>query len=237
MFRGFSEKTADFLWGLALNNDRGWFNAHREEYEEHLNQPFRALAAETFERMQTLRSDVDLRLHIARIYRDARRLYGRGPFKENLWFTIHQGDPHEGGPTFWFELNGREWSYCAGWWEGRADLSAAWRAAIDADPARFEAIIDAIAARGPFQLWGETFKRPRADRGEKLNPWYNRKNLSVGWEHVFGGAMFSEDLPAVLADGYALLIPFFDFTLEVFQKVQAERAALRALSLSGEREP
>ena len=49
--------------------------------------------------------------------------------------------------------------------------------------------------------------------------------------------MFSEDLPAVLADGYALLIPFFDFTLEVFQKVQAERAALRALSLSGEREP
>ena len=117
MFRGFSEKTADFLWGLALNNDRGWFNAHREEYEEHLNQPFRALAAETFERMQTLRSDVDLRLHIARIYRDARRLYGRGPFKENLWFTIHQGDPHEGGPTFWFELNGREWSYGAGWWE------------------------------------------------------------------------------------------------------------------------
>ena len=113
MFRGFSEKSGDFLWGLAFNNDRAWFNAHREEYEEHLNQPFRALATETFERMKALRPGADLQLHIARIYRDARRLYGRGPFKENLWFTIHHGDIHEGGPVCWFEVTGHEWSYGA----------------------------------------------------------------------------------------------------------------------------
>lgn len=27
---------------------------------------------------------------VTRIYRDARRLHGRGPYKESLWFTVEQ---------------------------------------------------------------------------------------------------------------------------------------------------
>ena len=107
MFQGFSDRTGDFLWGLALNNDRAWFQAHREEFEAALNQPFRALAAEVLERMRARHPGMDLNLHVARIYRDARRLYGRGPFKENLWFTIWNGDRRQGAPSFWFELDGR----------------------------------------------------------------------------------------------------------------------------------
>ena len=43
MFEGFSEKTSEFLWGLALNNEKSWFEAHRAEYEKYLRAPFHDL--------------------------------------------------------------------------------------------------------------------------------------------------------------------------------------------------
>ncbi|MBR6219211.1 MAG: DUF2461 family protein, partial [Clostridia bacterium] len=51
MFQGFSQATGDFLWGLAMNNDRTWFLAHNQEFEDALNGPFRALAADTVEKL------------------------------------------------------------------------------------------------------------------------------------------------------------------------------------------
>jgi len=237
MFQGFSEKTADFLWGLALNNERAWFNAHRDDFEQTLNQPFRALAGEALAGLQALHTDEAYNLHVARIYRDARRLYGRGPFKENLWFTIQQGHREQGEPAFWFELDGRSWSYGMGAWDSSADHAAAWRAAIDADPARFEGIVDRVTRDSGLRLWGEAYKRPKADRGKKLNPWYNVKYVSAGWEQGFGGALFTDALPGLLVQGFEHLMPLYRFAMEVFERVQAERAALRALSVSGRPAP
>ena len=42
---------------------------------------------------------------MTRIYRDVRRLHGRGPYKESLWFSIEQpSEEWTAHPTFWFEL-------------------------------------------------------------------------------------------------------------------------------------
>ena len=224
MFQGFSQATGDFLWSLSMNNDREWFNAHRDEYESHLNGPFRALAAETLALLQARFPNQDFQSHIARIWRDARRLFGRGPFKDHLWFSIQSGDHRAGGPMFWFELDPTGWSYGAGCWDDTPDVAAAWRALIDADPARLERLVLDIAARGPFTLWGELYKRPKADKGELLNPWYNRKHISVGREQPYGGVMFTPDFPGYLADRFDELMPFYRYLLEVWNNVLIERA-------------
>ena len=91
-FDGFSPKTSEFLWELSFNNERTWFLAHKDEFERVLNAPFKALAEETFALMQQRYPQLDCRLHVARIYRDARRLHGRGPYKDHLWFSIKGGD-------------------------------------------------------------------------------------------------------------------------------------------------
>ncbi len=224
MFTGFSQATGDFLWGLSMNNDREWFNAHRDEYEAHLNGPFRSLASETLARLQQRFPDQDFQVHIARIWRDARRLFGRGPFKDHLWFSIQSSDHRAGGPMFWFELNPTGWSFGMGNWEDAADITAAWRALIDADPARFEGIVRDIESLGPYRLYGEMYKRPKADRGEFLNPWYNRKHLSVGYEMGYGGVMYTPKLPQYLADRFAGLMPLYVFLQEVWNNVLIERA-------------
>ena len=43
-FQGFSEASNEFLWGIRLNNERSWFQEHRQEYIDHVQNPLRALA-------------------------------------------------------------------------------------------------------------------------------------------------------------------------------------------------
>ena len=31
MFQGFSQGAVDFLWGVRFNNERRWFEAHKQE--------------------------------------------------------------------------------------------------------------------------------------------------------------------------------------------------------------
>ena len=39
MFQGFSDVTIDFMWGIRFNNDRAWFNQHKQEYIDHFYSP------------------------------------------------------------------------------------------------------------------------------------------------------------------------------------------------------
>ena len=45
-FRGFSPKALTFLRGLAKNNRKEWFEAHRDDYEDALRAPMRLLIEE-----------------------------------------------------------------------------------------------------------------------------------------------------------------------------------------------
>ena len=40
-FEGFPKEAFEFLRGLARNNDKKWFDAHREQYDEMLMAPAR----------------------------------------------------------------------------------------------------------------------------------------------------------------------------------------------------
>ena len=224
MFNGFSQATGDFIWGLAMNNNREWFLAHKDEYEAHLNQPFRALAFDTLEKLRAAHPDQDFQAHLARIYRDARRLFGRGPYKDHLWFSIQSGERRAFGPMFWFEIGGTGWSCGCGNWEDSADIGEHWRKRIDDEPRRFEAIVRGIEARGPFMLYGPMYKRLKADRGAFLNPWYNRRHLSVGYEHDFGGVMFTPELTDALANTFTALMPFYLFLRDVWNDTLIDRA-------------
>ena len=98
MFNGFTQGAGDFLLGLTVNNERPWFEAHRQQYEKGLLTPFRALAMDTFDIMSARHPNMGLDLHMARIYRDARRLHGRGPYKDHMWFSLKNWDGLLRGP-------------------------------------------------------------------------------------------------------------------------------------------
>lgn len=208
MFQGFSGKIPDFFWELRFNNEKAWFQDHKEAYQRDVQQPFRALADELFDWFQEKYPQQHMSLHISRIYRDARRLFGRGPYKDHLWFTLWTGEDRHNSPVFWFELSPASFSYGVGFYTATAEQMAALRRYIDANPAEMERLAKRVA-KSEFHLEGEPYKRLKKDVGKVLNPWYNRKWISLCAEYDHGGALYTGELPQVLLDAYEKLMPVY----------------------------
>lgn len=211
MFTGFSDATIDFLWELRFHNERPWFLEHKQVFLDTLDRPMKALAADVTAALEQAYPDRKWYLHVARIYRDARRLHGRGPYKEHLWFTIER--PHErfeSVPALYFELAPNYYSYGCGYWEAGAATMAKLRARIDNDPKPLERLARRLN-KSKFVLSGEEFKRPKGDAGKLLNPWYNRKNIAIGYDDNPEGVLFTPQLKGEVLDGFRFLMPYYQY--------------------------
>ncbi len=155
--------------------------------------------------------DEELRVHLSRIYRDARRLFGRGPYKDHLWFTITPLRAGYYGPTFWFEIGAAEYSYGLGFWAPGAATMEALRRAIAANPALFERLVTEVSGMKGFFLHGEEYRRPKGDLGEIINPWYNRKYLDFGTRRDHDALLYSPALVGAMAEDYEKLMPLCRF--------------------------
>jgi uncharacterized protein (TIGR02453 family) len=82
-FDGFRPEAIQFLADLAANNDRGWFQPRKDDYERLVKRPFErlveALATRFAERELPL--EADPRRSIFRIYRDTRFSRDKSPYK------------------------------------------------------------------------------------------------------------------------------------------------------------
>ena len=217
MFKGFSNETGEFLWELAFNNERPWFSAHKDQFLRVLDEPLRALSRDVYETLSRRFPDTAFRVHVSRIYRDARRLFGRGPYKDHMWFTVTSEESGSYGPSFWFEIGASDYSYGLGLWAPTAAYMDAFRRAVAANPAHFERLVsDAGRVKG-FVLHGEEFRRPKGDLGETINPWYNRKYLDFGTHRDHDALLYSETLTARMTEDFAKLMPLCRFMAEAYR--------------------
>ena len=208
MFQGYTQQTVDFLWGLRLNNERGWFLPRKEEFLACVDTPTRELARELTGEMTRLYPRDGLVSKVSRIYRDARRLYGRGPYKDHLWFTLRRPAEHEGAvPCFFFEVAPDRYSYGMGCWDPTPLTMAKLRARMDRDPAQAAKLVRQVERRGEFQLEGEMYKRPKGDPGALLYPWYNRRQISFCRDENCEGVFFTPELADKVLEGWKSLVP------------------------------
>ena len=176
-----------------------------------LKEPFDALGRELLERMEARYPGRPWQLHISRIYRDARRLFGRGPYKDHLWLTVWESADKRDNPAFWFEISASSWQYGVGFFEARPSEMEAYRRFIRENPAAVERLDDLLRAHAGWDLIGPEYKRPKGDVGERLNRWYNKKWMGISAEYDFAGEILSPDLPAFLAGEFFAMEPFYEF--------------------------
>lgn len=225
VFQGFPRATSDFLWELTFHNERPWFQDHKDEYEKVLHEPFHALAENTVELMRAEFSEENFDLHISRIYRDARRLFGRGPYKDHLWFTIFEGNHrHTEGPMFWFELSAATFSYGLGYFDVTPAEMEAFRNSIDANPARFKRLVSDAMRNGGFRVTGPEYKRQKKDLGPILNPWYNRKRVGLEHEGDFDPDVLNPEFTDVLFRNYRHLMPLYRYFLACYHAAGAQNS-------------
>lgn len=212
MFQGFTQQTFEFMWNLRFNNEKSWFEAHKDEYRAVLAKPMNDLAEEVAAAYLGKYPDFGLRLHISRIYRDARRLHGNGPYKDHLWFSLRQdGEDWENQPVFWFELSPESWSYGLGYYCAKAATMAKFRARIDSRPQDMEKLARALGRQSEFVLEGENYARPKGDPGKNLFDWYSKKSFSLIHEEETGETVFSPALAGRIVEGFSFLAPFYRY--------------------------
>lgn len=213
MFQGFSQQASDFLWGVRFNNDRDWFQAHKQEYLELIQRPLRDLAEEVFAGLTEQCPDLGMEIHVSRIYRDARRLHNRGPYKDHLWFSFRTPGqtPWTRRPVFWFEIRPEGYAYGMGMYEAKPVTMALMRREIDRDPAPLLRLAKRLESRPELQLDAPEYKRPKGTAQPPLDRWYNRKGMDLccrrGWDETLG----SRALVAELVDAFVFLEPYYRY--------------------------
>ena len=96
-FVGFSEKTLPFLESIRKNNNKEWFESHRDEYDKYILEPSRAFVEEFGEHLQALEPTINfspkINKSLFRIYRDTRRMGAiKIPLKHRIGVIFWQGN-------------------------------------------------------------------------------------------------------------------------------------------------
>jgi uncharacterized protein (TIGR02453 family) len=165
-FEGFPKETVRFLSGLSRNNEKTWFDAHRDDYEAHFVAPARAFV----EAMGTRLKKIDAGVHaepkvggsIMRIFRDVRFAKDKSPYKDHLdlWFWTGKTKGWE-TPGFFFRLTPTKVMIGGGMHSFMPPLLARYRRAV-LDDAKGKALVKAVAKvrAGGLEVGGESYKKP-----------------------------------------------------------------------------
>lgn len=223
MFTGFTERAQEFLWGIRMNNEREWFLAHKREFIDYVQTPMNALAEEVFRQFEAKHRKLGLEVHVSRIYRDARRLFGRGPYKDHLWLSLRPPKPDRWmlRPEFWFGLEPEGYVYGMGMYAAKPVMMELFRKEMDENPKRILTLTRKLDRHPDLKICGEEYKRPKGSVPPPLDQWYNRKAPDIeccrGWDKT----LESPELVSQLAEAFDFLVPYFLYFNELCIRLEA----------------
>ena len=105
-FEGFYPETLKFLSDLRENNNKEWFEKHKQGYQKYLQEPLQNLAMDLSEYMLAIDPLLVVGPKaVSRIYRDARFSDNKSHYKTTMWLTLRR--PRQDwmdAPAYFFEI-------------------------------------------------------------------------------------------------------------------------------------
>lgn len=209
MFTGFTPETFDFLWGIRMNNNREWFQAHKPQYVNTLYEPMKALGAELFTPFQEKPGNL---LKVSRIYRDA-RLHHPLPYKESLWICIRQDvEWWAQNPCLYFEIRPEGVSYGFFLWKAPSASMDAFRKRITSEPDRFLELVQSTEEKTGVPISAVCYKRPKAAEDPKLQRFFDwKEQIGCVIEEAPGDSLFTPELAVRVREFFRDLMPLYDY--------------------------
>lgn len=167
-FQGFPQSALDFLQELAANNEREWFEAHKQIYQNEVVALAPAFVTELGERLKTLAPAVqyDARTNgagsLMRIYRDIRFSQDKTPYKTKIAFVFWEGPLKKmENPAFGFQFGAEGGELMTGQFMLPKQLLPAYRQAVldEASGSELVTILKTIANTAGYAISGESSKR------------------------------------------------------------------------------
>ena len=165
--RYFTPATFRFLRDLAENNDREWFKANQDRFEDEVREPALRFIEDFSEPLLKVSPHftADARKSggsLFRIHRDTRFSKDKTPYKTYVGIQFRhvatRDDAHAPGFYLHIEPGG---SYAGvGIWRPEAKVADQIRRAIAEDPASWEAVTRSPGFTASWELRGDVLKRP-----------------------------------------------------------------------------
>jgi len=219
-FTGFTPTTISFLNDLALNNNKEWFEAHRDIYETHVLQPLRDLTTDMEVCIKSIDPLIDttpaINKTISRIYRDTRFSKDKRPLRNDLWISFRRPNKEWGNvPEFYFYFTPEEYQFGMGFYCASPANMAKIRNHIDGRPDLFEPIIDFYESHDEFEVGGDDYKRTiSSDHPGSFRKWIQKKNLYVNTTRQLDGLFFSSRLKEELEKAFTNHADLYRFISE-----------------------
>jgi uncharacterized protein (TIGR02453 family) len=217
MFTGFSEKTIEFLNNLNQNNNKVWFESHRNDYQEFVLEPFRSLVMDLSEFMLTIDPHFvtapAVNKTISRIHRDTRFSKNKALYRSNMWLVFkRRSKDWKVTPAYFFEIFPDYYRYGMGFYSATPDSMRKFRELIDAKPDDFLNAAASAKLNNLFELKGEKYKRIlNKEKGEEIQDWYQRKNFYLVCNREITDILFNKALVDDLMSGFSFLAPLYQF--------------------------
>jgi uncharacterized protein (TIGR02453 family) len=218
-FEGFADKDGKFFKALAKHNERGWFLAHKAEFDEGWNGPMKALLSDVREAIDRAYAHCELdEPKVFRIFRDVRFSKDKSPYKTHIGGFIpvkRQQKATEVPMALYFQVGAKETFGAAGHYMMDPASLDRYRVAV-ADDKRGMAIGKILATldKKGFEAGShDTLKRvPKGyERDHPRAEMLKRKGLVVSFPDLPAGILSTPKLTAWLTEQCKAAAPFVEW--------------------------
>lgn len=165
-FEGFPKACIPYLRKLARNNNRAWFNEHKQDYENNVREP----ALKFIEAMQPELTKISPHFRavpkkvggsLMRVYRDTRFANDKTPYKTNIGIQFRHAlgkDVH--APGFYLHIADDGCFFGAGIWRPESKVLNKIREFIADNPNAWKQAVTNRGFKKMYDLRGDTLVRP-----------------------------------------------------------------------------
>jgi uncharacterized protein (TIGR02453 family) len=236
VFKGFSKETFEFLRHLGENNNKEWFERHRNQYREYLITPLTDLVGELEHFMLLIDDAFETRpvvgKTLSRIYRDIRFSPRKELFRNRMWITFKRPRKDwQDAPAYFFEVAQAGYRYGMGFYGARPGTMLALRQSIKRDSKTF-----ASKSRGltnTFSLEGDLYKKKLDCETvpSGLLPFYRRKSFYLVRPGNIDDLVLSPKLSRALMKDFKRLAPLYTYLNERRQALDGVRCPENSFSV------
>lgn len=224
-FEGFPEEGSRFFQELSVNNNREWFEAHKQEYIDYVQTPAVSFVVELGERLRPEFPGItyDTRTNgagsVMRIYRDIRFSKDKTPYKTHIGVNLWEGPQKKGSPGFHFWMDAESAAMYGGYHVFPKEFLPAYREAVDDEKTgkELEQALDDLSKIKGYEFGGEQLKRvpPGYDKDHPRGDLLKYKGLFVRAPEVSHKTLKSPNLIEVCAEHAHVIGPVHRWFVKV----------------------
>ncbi len=215
----FTTATLSFLRALRRNNDREWFRARKDAYEERVRGPMTALVARLAQEFARFAPELVAtpKVSMFRPYRDTRFSEDKRPLKTNIAavFPCRGLRRHQGGGLY-VEVNCEKVVVAGGYYAPQPPELQRLREYLAENYQQFRALVESPSFRRAFGgLQGESLKRvPRGFAPDHPAAEYLKRKQFLGWREYPAAFCASPRFYTTLVQAFEQLAPLVRFLNE-----------------------